>query len=271
MSDHTGRKRCGLEKFYTKQDISSLCIQDMLNTIKPSPSDIFLEPSAGNGSFLAGLDDYKVEAIDLFPEHPYVRQQDFFTYNPPPDSTIHVIGNPPFGRQSSLAVKFIKKASEFANTISFILPKSFKKDSLKNKIPISFHLILEKDLPPNSFYITTEEETIDHNVPCVFQIWKRLNHTRTLSLPEECTEFEFVSRDDNPHISFRRVGVNAGTISTDTSTKNTQTHYFIRFLGTDTDKFIERIKALSFCSMDHTVGPRSISKNELIKEWNKSK
>ena len=44
---------------------------------------------------------------------------------------IHILGNPPFGRQSSLAIKFIKKSSIFCDTISFILPKSFKKDSMK--------------------------------------------------------------------------------------------------------------------------------------------
>ena len=47
---------------------------------------------------------------------------------------IHVIGNPPFGRQSSLAIKFIKKSCSFSDTISFILPKSFKKDSMKKSI-----------------------------------------------------------------------------------------------------------------------------------------
>ena len=46
-------------------------------------------------------------------------------------SKMHIIGNPPFGRQSSLAIKFIKKSCEFCDSISFILPKSFKKDSLK--------------------------------------------------------------------------------------------------------------------------------------------
>ena len=48
---------------------------------------------------------------------------------------IHIIGNPPFGRQSSLAIKFIKKSCEFCDTLSFILPKSFKKESLKKHFP----------------------------------------------------------------------------------------------------------------------------------------
>ena len=48
-------------------------------------------------------------------------------------SNLHFIGNPPFGRQSSLAKKFIKHicSCDKTKTIAFILPKSFKKDSLK--------------------------------------------------------------------------------------------------------------------------------------------
>ena len=82
-------------------------------------------------------------------------------------SKIHIIGNPPFGRQSSLVIKFIKKSITFCDSISFILPKSFKKDSLKKHFPLNFHLINEFDLPKKSFLIDNKE----HDVPCVFQIW----------------------------------------------------------------------------------------------------
>ena len=47
---------------------------------------------------------------------------------------VHTIGNPPFGRQSTLAKKFIKKCAVFSDSISFILPKSFRKGSYHRKI-----------------------------------------------------------------------------------------------------------------------------------------
>ena len=34
------------------------------------------------------------------------------------------------------AIKFIKKSCEFCDSVSFILPKSFKKDSLKKTFPL---------------------------------------------------------------------------------------------------------------------------------------
>ena len=86
---------------------------------------------------------------------------------------IHIIGNPPFGRQSSLAIKFIKNLVNIAIVCLFILPKSFKKDSMKKHFPLEYHLIFEFDLPENSFIVDDKE----HNVPCVFQIWEKKKYT----------------------------------------------------------------------------------------------
>ena len=41
--------------------------------------------------------------------------------------------------------------------------------------------------------------------------------------------FIFVEKTDDPDISFRRVGVNAGTIDTNINEKSSQSHYFIQF------------------------------------------
>ena len=181
---------------------------------------------------------------------------------------IHVIGNPPFGRQSSLAIKFIKKAAEFSETISFILPKSFKKESLKKHFPLQFHLTLEHDLPHNSFTVDGKP----HDVPCVFQIWHRRTIPREVPLKLTPQNFQFVKKTEHPDLSFRRVGVNAGTIERDTdliSTKSEQSHYFIKFNEPISSQLYEQLAKLNYGGKDNTVGPRSISKQELIKEFNK--
>ena len=80
--------------------------------------------------------------------------------------------------------------------------------------------------------------------------------------------FEFVKIDENPDISFRRVGVYAGKIDTDTE-KSEQSHYFIKFTNNKSIKSnLEKLKAITF-NFNNTVGPRSISKQELIKEFDK--
>ena len=176
---------------------------------------------------------------------------------------MHVIGNPPFGRQSSLAIKFIKKSCEFCESFSFILPKSLKKESLKLKIPLYFHLITEFDLPDNSFLVDGKE----HDVPCVFQIWEKKQHKR-LVVKLKPHNFEFVAKTDNPDISFRRIGVNAAKIDGNIEEKSIQSHYFIRFLnGKSVKENLENLSTMTF-DFNNTVAQKSISKQELILKFN---
>jgi predicted RNA methylase len=265
-----GLKRDIIDKFYTKKYVVDICIQIIRDNMEFGIDDAIIEPSSGNGSFIDGIKSLSKNYIfyDLEPEHSEIIQQDYLLYNSDEIKSkyenIHVIGNPPFGRQSSLAIKFIKKSCEFADSVSFILPKSFKKDSLKNKIPSKFHLISEYDLPSYSFLVNGEE----YDVPCVFQIWKKMSHNRPDIEKLEPLHFIFVNKLDNPDISFRRVGVNAGVIDKNVEEKSIQSHYFIKFTN---DKTIDdNILLLSHMTFDfnNTVGPKSISRQELIYKFN---
>jgi hypothetical protein len=205
---------------------------------------------------------------DLEPENPDIIKQDYLIYDfreiKKRFNKIHVVGNPPFGRQSSLAIKFIRKSCEFCNSISFILPKSFKKESLKNKFPLQFHLVYECDLPDNSFLVDGSE----HNVPCVFQIWEKKETNRSVAEKIEPLYFEFVDKKQHPDISFRRVGVNAGTMDVNIDEKSIQSHYFIKF--TNNKSLHDNLNKLSKINFEfnNTVGPNSISKQELIRKFN---
>ena len=75
-------------------------------------------------------------------------KQDFFDYFPPSNKTnILVIGNPPFGRVSSLAIKFFNYSAKWANVIAFIIPRTFRKTSIQNKLNNNFHLIYDEEIP----------------------------------------------------------------------------------------------------------------------------
>lgn len=258
------------DKYYTKNSIVKLCINAIKNFVNISNDDLIIEPSAGNGAFIDDIKSLSNHYLfyDIKPEHPEIITQDYLSLNytelKNKYENIHIIGNPPFGRQSSIAIKFIKFSSIFSNSISFILPKSFKKNSLKNKIPTLFHLIHEFDLPTHSFLFNHTE----YNVPCIFQIWTKYNFHRIISQKLEPINFIFVSKLDNPHIAFRRVGVNAGNIDKITHNKNTQSHYFIKFLNNHpTDYIIQQLSTIIF-TFDNTVGAKSISKQELISYFN---
>ena len=269
-----GLKRNTTDKFYTSKKCVDLCMEFISKYIEIKPTSLIIEPSAGNGAFIKSIKLLDATSVfyDLDQEHPEIIQKDYLTinqkeyssyYNKEDYETIHIIGNPPFGRQSSTAIKFIKKSCEFCDTLSFILPKSFKKDSLQKHFPLNFHLIYQVDLPANSFIVNGEE----YDVPCVFQIWIKNETERTTSVKLLPLGFVFVTKENKPDISFRRVGVNAGVIDTIIENKSTQSHYFIKFTNSKTAA--ENIIALKFINYDfnNTVGPKSISKQELIKEF----
>lgn len=269
-SNKTGLKRNTIDKFYTKTNVVKICMKLIKKKIKIGDNDLVVEPSAGNGSFIEPIksiaDNYKFYDID--PEHDEIKQKDYLKLKSDKlkrnYDKIHVIGNPPFGRQSTLAIKFIKKSCEYTDTVSFILPKSFKKESMQKHFPLKFHLIYEIDLPENSF----QNDGIDCDVPCVFQIWKRKATDRKIEQKLTPKGFSFVKKDESPDISFRRVGVNAGTISIDIDEKSEQSHYFIKFTnGKKIKTNLMKLKNLSF-DFNNTVGPKSISKQELIKQFN---
>lgn len=232
--------------------------------------DLIIEPSAGNGAFLDGLRSMASHCLfyDVEPEHPDILRQDYLTadYSHLRERfpRIHVVGNPPFGRQSSLAIRFIKKSCEFCDSVSFILPRSFKKDSLQRAFPLSFHREYEMDLPEKSFLVNN----VEHDVPCVFQIWIKRSDPRPAPDRLEPLHFEFVKKKEG-QVSFRRVGVHAGAMDTILEDKSPQSHYFLRFLPPPPSlaEMIRRLTQARF-PHDNTVGPRSISKQELIARFN---
>lgn len=267
----TGLRRDPIDKFYTKDAVARRLVDLVREFVAPAAEDVALEPSAGAGAFLPHLQGLcRVVALDVAPEHEAVRAQDFFEWDPQElgGARVHVVGNPPFGRQASAAIRFVKKCAEFAASISFVLPRSFKKQSMQRCFPPRFHLLHSEDAPASSFLVDGAER----DVPCVLQVWLRRDQPRALPSPPTPRGFRFVRRDQQPHVAVRRVGVNAGAVHASTADKSTQSHYFLRLDAAedsaDLDALLERLRAVSF-EENNTVGAKSISKPELIKVYNK--
>ena len=96
--------------------------------------------------------------MDIEPKFDECMLMDYMAFIPHKVESIAVIGNPPFGKNSSLAVKFFNHSAQFADTIAFIVPRTFRKNSLVNRLNENFHLIYEKILPIDSFYLPNGED-----------------------------------------------------------------------------------------------------------------
>jgi len=266
----TGLKRDIIDKFYTKKCVVDKCIELLKDNIEIGDNDLCIEPSAGNGSFIEGIksisNNYKF--YDIKPDNIEILEKDYLllNYKEIVDGydKVHIIGNPPFGRQSSLAIKFIKKSVEYCNSISFILPKSFRKDSMKKYFPLNFHLLKEYQIPKMSFMMNDKE----YDVPCVFQIWIKKDNMREKINKIDEKGYKFVKKNEKPDISFRRVGVYAGKIDRNITDKSIQSHYFIKFDVKMSDLLYKKLSDIKYDCMNDTVGARSISKQELIKVFN---
>lgn len=250
------------DQFYTDDAVAKLCIQHIVNRIPDTLNYLWLEPSAGSGSFLHNTPpNCERLGLDVEPMAADVTNQDFLAWIPPEDRDVIVFGNPPFGRQSSLAKSFIAKSCKFAKVVAFILPRSFTKPSMFNSFDPMFHLVISVELEGNSFILNGSK----YDVPCVFQIWQKGVTPRSIEEKVVPIGFQYVKAGSNYDMAFRRVGGLAGKCYRNNGTSfSVQSHYFMKLdagVLAHMDAIIEKNNSHTFPS--NTLGPRSLSKSEV--------
>lgn len=141
------------------------------------------------------------------------------------------------------------------------MPLSFKKISLQNRLDLNFELSNEIMLDDCFFILKNKEEI---KVPCVFQVWKKTEKPREKVKLKLTTDlFDFTTKD-KADFRIQRVGGNAGKASFDL-TKSASSNYFIKNKSSlSNEEFVEFVNQLSFPTIAFTVGPKSLSKGELI-------
>lgn len=224
---------------------------------------LFVEPSAGTGAFLHPLQcaERKVKAVDVDPQSLFVERMDFLTAEEIFDgdhSAIVVLGNPPFGKNACMAVKFFNKAAIYADEISFIVPRTFRKRSLQRRLHPKFHLFKDRDVEPNAFIRLGNP----YDVPCAWQVWKRFNQDRLLLKPPSVEHLITYTTPGNADFAMRRVGFYAGRVVTENILSlSVTTHYFISEL---TEGVVDSLKEINWTDLaSQTVGVRSLSKVEI--------
>lgn len=222
FEDEIAKKRYLLGQYDTDPAIAESIIDliyQYININNKNPNHIvFMEPAAGNGIFFDLLYPYMIgididESLRFKGREEYIFE-DFLSINNYEDiirclsdsqneikilsrvllennllrqNTI-IITNPPFsvgnkgGKTTDLALKFLNKSAEFADTIGMILPATFNKKEKQNRVHPELHLIYSENLPTlNTF---KRRGNIDKNeslwtkssnwsVKTVFQLWVR--------------------------------------------------------------------------------------------------
>jgi len=181
----------GKEQYYTNESTVDVCLQVLMDEGIDLSGRTVLEPCGGTGEFIEGLKKLKIKDLeiiscDIEPKHPDVVKADYLKDDPifkngkklSDYSNLICITNPPFGRNSQLATRFFKKAAENCEYICYIVPKSWRKYSIINRLPENYELIADKELPSDSFYLSDGSRRDEGVLQTVFQIWRRNRHPR---------------------------------------------------------------------------------------------
>lgn len=261
-----------LDQFYTNKDIASRCYNRLNTLIDINSFDVHLEPSAGNGSFFNIMDETKRVGMDIDPKTECIFKQDFLKYIPQQNKKYLIIGNPPFGKISSLAIKFFNKCAEFAECIAFIVPRTFKRVSVQNKLNMDFELIYNEDLPLTPCCFIPKM-----TAKCCFQIWIRTNKKRTKIVYDKThPDFTFVKhgpKDENNQptpplkccdFAIRAYGANIGEIVDKEMDRlrPKSWHWLKSNINVNTLK--TKLKQLDYSISKDTVRQDSLGKRELI-------
>jgi len=181
----------GFDSFFTRPEIARYCYQSLRSWMRNDGADAdayrFVEPSAGMGAFYGLLPEDRRIGIDLIPYRTDYQTADFLSWEAPQDGhRFAVVGNPPFGHRSWLALAFVNHAAAFADYLGMILPMSFQSDgkgSPKHRVR-GLRLLHSEHLPPDSF---TDVHGLPVKVNALWQVWHRgVNNSRR---PSPCSSY----------------------------------------------------------------------------------
>ncbi|MBB4155043.1 hypothetical protein GGQ80_002960 [Sphingomonas jinjuensis] len=214
-----------------------------------------VEPSAGSGSFSSLLPPGS-RALDIDPKADGIESRDFLKTSISTTRPLAFIGNPPFS--NGMAIRFFNHAAAQAEVIAFILPRSFRKASIQNRLNRRFHLLHEETVENDAFTFCSRPT----HVPSIFQIWVRRPIERELRLsPLKHEHFDFVRDPHQADFAVQRVGARAGRVHDDLWLSS-QAHYLIRAKIPGVRTVIE---ALDFDEIICDVAAKpSLAKTELV-------
>lgn len=270
------------DQFYTTLKVAKKCINKIPNLLNYSA---IIEPSAGTGSFSKYLKK-NVFPYDLDPKDKSIKKQDFLLLKQKKQwgNKILFIGNPPFGKRSTLAKQFIKKAIKLnATTIAFILPDTFNKSSnQKYSIwPKEWSLIKTYKLPEKSFYIYVNNEKEFYHVPCTFFIWTKdvllkSKYKNLRTYPPKIMPKEFIFLPRGSEEADFVINGNSGKIKKVNEVTNSKSEHYIRIINDRSKSWINsmmnKFKNLHYKNLSSVNGGNYwINQEEIINAWNSTR
>jgi len=205
----------GKEQYYTPKPLALELVAQIEKVLGPLVGKTVLEPAGGTGAFIEAVQSVgvnKVISFDIEPLHELVSVGDFLEQEIT-EANLITISNPPFGRNNSLSIPFFNHAAKASDAICFIVPRSWRKWSVTNRLDLGFELALDVDIDID--YVDAEGSPLsnkNHLATC-FQIWKKAKNSRALVRVTDMGIIQKVS-PDQADVSLTIFGYGCGKVKT---------------------------------------------------------
>ena len=242
----------GREQYYTPTETSLRLTRQAVALIPHYRGKTFIEPAAGTGSFVKAFGAMGIEsiiALDIEPKFEGVLQTDFLEYKLPKGlSNAVAISNPPFGRNHSLSIPFFNKLAPHCSHIGFVVPRSWRKWSIVNRLDKHFHLILDEDV--NVDYVDGNGGQVyprGGGLKTIFQLWERREGLRP---KVDVVDRKLIerTRPDLADISLTVFGRGCGTFKREFPRVKNTTQMFLKVLDPIAYKALEHANLEQFYS-----------------------
>ena len=238
------RRVTGKEQFYTPQDLADRLMTEVSQLLPDLKSRTLIEPAGGTGAFIeaakrTGL--VKFLSFDIEPKHPAVKKGNFLTATFAASDAI-TISNPPFGRNNSLSIPFFNKAANHSEFICFIVPRSWRKWSVINRLDRRFHLIADQDIQIDYVDDSGERLSTNNNLATCFQVWQRQDTPRPKF---SVRDMGLIEKTDalNADVALTVFGFGCGKVLTDFERTPNSTRMFLKLRHS---KALEALQTVDF-------------------------
>ena len=219
----------GKEQFYTPITLAHTLVEKVEAVLGSLQGKSVLEPAGGTGSFVEAAfakGAKEVISFDIEPLHEKVVLGSFLEQELTQRNLI-TISNPPFGRNNSLSIPFFNHAARVSDAICFIVPRSWRKWSVTNRLDLNFELVSDQDIDID--YVDSSGELISDKsrLATCFQIWKK---TQTPRVPVKITDMGVIEKvsPELADVSMTIFGYGCGNIKEDFERVPNTTQLFLK-------------------------------------------
>lgn len=158
---------------------------------------------------------------------------------------------------------FFNHASKFADTISFILPRTFNRASLQNLLPLNFRLRQSLNLERNVFFGTTAR--------CVFQVWeKSIQNRERVQLLRSHEDFSFSTSSEPCDFFMKSTGKSAGLIFFDVNQCLPKGSFLRLKAHIDVKLLVSRFEQLDFSGCYDNISVPHLTQYQLVSLYNQN-